>query len=80
MSESLEKRILILPFRNVGTYQPQRNPNVLLADDVMTWLENHSAHHSFLIGMNKDPNNWRVQFQFEQASDALLFKLTFGGA
>ena len=71
---------LTLPFVHVGTFDGRRQPNILLNEDIVEWLEANNAEHQFLIGMTKDPEKWKVQFDFIKPSDAVLFKLTFGGA
>ena len=71
---------LNLPFINVGTFNNRRQPNILLNEEVIDWLERHHADYQYLIGMTKDPNKWKVLFTFRTAGDAVMFKLTFGGA
>lgn len=73
---------IILPFNNVATFDFQRRPNVMMNPEVDTWVLNckSKVDREFLIGALKDPLLWRVMFKFQSNDDALLFKLTFGGA
>lgn len=57
-----------------------RQPVLLLHQDIMDWKTAHKVHHQWLISTFESYENWKVQFLFNNMDDALMFKLTFGGA
>lgn len=71
---------VILPFNCVATHDRQRVPGVMLKPDVQQWIWDHEGKVSWHMGSWQDPEVWKVRLEFPKEADALLFKLTFGGA
>lgn len=73
---------VIVPFLKVATFDNRRQPNIKMNEEIHNWMLGLTgwAQSEWLIGMNKNPKNWKVSFNFRDSADALMFKLTFGGA
>lgn len=70
-----------MPYLKVATYSRIRIPHCELNPEIRAWFQSQGIHYSyeFLIGMNKNPENWGIVFDISDENQALLFKLTFGG-
>jgi hypothetical protein len=73
---------ILVPFLKVATFDSRRRPNIQINSEIDTWALGCKGRvdREFLIGRSKDPDTWKVRFEFQKNEEALLFKLTFGGA
>jgi hypothetical protein len=73
---------VVVPFLNVATFDGRRRPNVLMNPEIDTWCLNckGEVNRQYLFGRSKDPTTFKVLFGFSNPADAVMFKLTFGGA
>lgn len=71
---------VILPFDRVATMRLGRQPRVLINTDVMDWILERKIRYNWLIGRQDRQEEWKVSFEFPESAQAIVFKLTFGGA
>ena len=73
-----------IAFPKAATYSQTRLPRIQMHQEILDWLTERGCNwdKEWLINGKPDQQDttWRVRFMFQNLSDALLFKLTFGGA
>ena len=48
--------------------------------EVLSWILERDGRINWLMGVQESSEMWKVQVKFHNSADALLFKLTWGGA
>lgn len=70
----------VVPFLHVASYNTGRRPSVEMNPDPKSWVLDRGGKINWLMGSRQEPSEWKVKLEFIDPADALLFKLTFGGA
>lgn len=69
-----------IPFDRIATKEMGRVPGIMLNCEPQEWIWEREGKVEWLMGFRQDQDTWKIRVTFPNPADALLFKLTFGGA
>lgn len=70
----------LVAFDRIATKEMRRVPGIMLNREPQEWIWEHDGKVEWLMGARQDQSEWKIRITFPNPADALLFKLTFGGA